>query len=226
MQTVRVGVGPVSVEDVVAVTRDGAPVELTEEALVAIDRARAVVEELAAAPTPAYGISTGFGALATRHIPGELREQLQRSLVRSHAAGSGPEVEREVVRGLMLLRLSTLATGHTGVRRETAQLLASLLSAGITPVVREYGSLGCSGDLAPLAHCALALMGEGDVRDAERRPDAGRRRARRRRADPGRAARPRRGWPSSTAPTACSGCWCSRSPTCGCCCGRRTSPPR
>src|SRR4029077_17907291 len=93
-------------------------------------------------------------------------EQLQRSLVRSHAAGSGPEVEREVVRGLMLLRLSTLATGHTGIRRETAQLLASLLSAGITPVVREYGSLGCSGDLAPLAHCALALMGEGDVRDA------------------------------------------------------------
>src|SRR3954454_9681083 len=166
MQTVEVGVGPVSMEDVVAVTRGGAAVELTEDALVAIDRAREVVEELAAAPTPAYGISTGFGALATRHIPGELREQLQRSLVRWHAAGSGPEVEREVVRGLMLLRLSTLATGHTGVRRETAELLASLLSVGITPVVREYGSLGCSGDLAPLAHCALALMGEGDVRDA------------------------------------------------------------
>ena len=166
MQTVQVGVGPVSFDDVVAVTRDGAAVALTEDALAAIDRARAVVEELAAAPTPAYGISTGFGALATRHIPSELREQLQRSLVRSHAAGSGPEVEREVVRGLMLLRLSTLATGHTGIRRETALLLASLLSAGITPVVREYGSLGCSGDLAPLAHCALALMGEGDVRDA------------------------------------------------------------
>ncbi len=166
MQTVQVGVGPVSLDDVVAVTRGGAAVELTEDALVAIDLARAVVEELAAAPTPAYGISTGFGALATRHIPGELREQLQRSLIRSHAAGSGPEVEREVVRGLMLLRLSTLATGHTGVRRETAELLAALLSSGITPVVREYGSLGCSGDLAPLAHCALALMGEGEVRDA------------------------------------------------------------
>ena len=76
--------------------------------------------EAAAATDPAYGISTGFGALATRHIPAEMREQLQRSLVRSHAAGSGPEVEREVVRALMLLRLSTLATGHTGVRRETA----------------------------------------------------------------------------------------------------------
>src|SRR5699024_10187348 len=91
---------------------------------------------------------------------------LQRSLVRSHAAGSGPEVEREVVRALMLLRLSTLATGRTGVRPETAQLLADLLSHQITPVVHEYGSLGCSGDLAPLAHCALALMGEGQVHDA------------------------------------------------------------
>lgn len=163
---VTVGVGPVSFADLMAVARGGAPVVLGEEALAAIDRARAVVDELAAAATPAYGISTGFGALATRHIPMEMRAQLQRSLVRSHAAGSGPEVEREVVRALMLLRLSTLATGHTGVRRETAELLAGLLAHGITPVVREYGSLGCSGDLAPLSHCALALMGEGEVRDA------------------------------------------------------------
>jgi histidine ammonia-lyase len=163
---VHVDVGPLSFEDVVAVAREGAAVELTAGALEAIDKARAVVDALAAAPDPAYGISTGFGALATRHIPAEMREQLQRSLVRSHAAGSGPEVEREVVRALMLLRLSTLATGHTGIRRETAQLMAGLLSAGITPVVREYGSLGCSGDLAPLSHCALALMGEGEVRDS------------------------------------------------------------
>ncbi|MBA2954757.1 histidine ammonia-lyase [Nocardioides sp. MAH-18] len=165
-RVVAVGRGPVSVEELVAVARDGAAVELTEEAVGAVARARAVVDRLAAAPTPAYGISTGFGALATRHIPTEMRAQLQRSLVRSHAAGSGPEVEREVVRALMLLRLSTLATGHTGVRVETAQLLAGLLTHGITPVVREYGSLGCSGDLAPLSHCALALMGEGEVRDA------------------------------------------------------------
>ena len=167
--TVTVDPGPVSFADLVAVTRGGAGVELGTEATAAIERARAVVDELAAAPTPAYGISTGFGALATRHIPTEMRTQLQRSLVRSHAAGSGPEVEREVVRGLMLLRLSTLATGHTGIRLETAQLLAGLLTHGITPVVREYGSLGCSGDLAPLAHCALALLGEGEVRDADGR---------------------------------------------------------
>jgi len=103
-----------------------------------------------------------------------MRAQLQKSFVRSHAAGSGPEVEREVVRALMLLRLSTLATGHTGIRPETAQTYAGMLSHGITPIVREYGSLGCSGDLAPLAHCALALMGEGEVRDADgvRRPAA------------------------------------------------------
>jgi histidine ammonia-lyase len=166
VEVVEVGVGPVSFEDVVAVARDGAGVRLTEEARSAIGRARSVVEDLAAAPTPAYGISTGFGALATRHIPTEMRAQLQKSLVRSHAAGSGPEVEREVVRALMLLRLSTLATGHTGIRLETAQLMADLLTHGITPIVREYGSLGCSGDLAPLSHCALALMGEGEVRDA------------------------------------------------------------
>jgi len=164
---VVVGAGPLSFEDVVAVARRDARVTLSEEALAAIDRARAVVEDLAASPTPAYGVSTGFGALATRHIAPELRTQLQRSLVRSHAAGSGPEVEREVVRALMLLRLSTLATGHTGVRRETAELMAALLSHGITPVVHEYGSLGCSGDLAPLSHCALALMGEGPVRTAD-----------------------------------------------------------
>ena len=166
-ESVTVDVGPLSRDEVVAVARRGAAVRLGSAAVTAIEAARAVVEALAAAPTPAYGISTGFGALATRHIPAEQRARLQRSLVRSHAAGSGPEVEREVTRALMLLRLSTLATGHTGIRLETAQLLAGLLSHGITPVVLEHGSLGCSGDLAPLSHCALALMGEGTVRRAD-----------------------------------------------------------
>ncbi len=165
-RAVQVGSGPVSFGDVVAVARYDAVVSLSPEAEAAIQRSRGVVDALAEQPTPAYGISTGFGALATRHIAPEMRAQLQRSLVRSHAAGSGPEVEREVVRALMLLRLSTLATGHTGIRLETARLIAGLLNHGITPVVREYGSLGCSGDLAPLSHCALALMGEGEVRDA------------------------------------------------------------
>ena len=163
---IEVGVGPLAPHDLVSVARGGAGVALTDEARAAIARSRAVVEALAASPTPAYGVSTGFGALATRHIPAAMRTELQRSLVRSHAAGSGPEVEREVVRALMLLRLSTLATGRTGIREATAQLMADLLTHRITPVVHEYGSLGCSGDLAPLAHCALAVIGEGTVRDA------------------------------------------------------------
>lgn len=164
--TVPVDSKPLTPEQVVAVARHGAQVQLTDTAIAAMTTARVRIEELAAGTDPAYGISTGFGALATRHIPAEARAQLQRSLVRSHAASSGPEVEREVVRALMLLRLHTLATGHTGVRPETAQTLAALLNAGVTPVVGEYGSLGCSGDLAPLSHVALALMGEGEVRDA------------------------------------------------------------
>jgi histidine ammonia-lyase len=131
-----------------------------------MEHSRSVIDALAADPQPHYGVSTGFGALASKHIPFERRAQLQRSLVRSHAASSGAEVEREVVRATMLLRLSTLATGRTGVRPIVAETYVELLNAGITPIVGEYGSLGCSGDLAPLAHCALALLGEGDVRDA------------------------------------------------------------
>ncbi|RNI19919.1 histidine ammonia-lyase [Flexivirga caeni] len=163
---VSVGVGPLSIADVVAVARHGARVEIEPESLAEVARSRAVIEQLADDPVPHYGVSTGFGALATKHIPLASRAQLQRSLVRSHAAGSGPEVEREVVRALMLLRISTLATGRTGIRVEVLETYVGMLNAGITPVVREYGSLGCSGDLAPLAHCALALMGEGEVRDA------------------------------------------------------------
>ncbi|GAA1078972.1 histidine ammonia-lyase [Nocardiopsis composta] len=164
---VRIGPSALSAADVLAVARGGAPVRLTEETRKALAAGRERVRVLAEGDTPAYGVSTGFGALATRHIAPELRARLQRSLVRSHAAGAGPEVEREVVRALMLLRLRTLASGGTGVEPATAEALAGLLNAGITPVVHEYGSLGCSGDLAPLSHVALALMGEGRVRDAD-----------------------------------------------------------
>ncbi len=165
---VIVGIGPLSADDVIAVARHDAPVEIGAEAIAAIESARAHIEQLAASDVPVYGVSTGFGALAQRHIAPELRTQLQRSLIRSHAAGAGPHVEREVVRALMLSRLSTLCTGHTGVRVETAQTYVAMLNAGITPVVHEYGSLGCSGDLAPLAHCALVLMGEGEAYDGDR----------------------------------------------------------
>lgn len=163
MHTVVVGTSGVTASDVLAVARDGARIELSAEAVAALAAAREIVDALAAKPEPVYGVSTGFGALATRHISPELRARLQRNIVRSHAAGMGPRVEREVVRALMFLRLKTVCSGHTGVRPEVAQTMADILNAGITPVVHEYGSLGCSGDLAPLSHCALTLMGEGDA---------------------------------------------------------------
>jgi histidine ammonia-lyase len=170
---VIVDVGPLSPEDVVRVARHGARVSISPDAREAIAHARRHVDVLAASETPVYGVSTGFGALASRHIEADQRARLQKSLIRSHAAGSGPQVEDEVVRALMLLRLSTLCTGHSGVRLETAEAYAAMLNAGLSPVVREFGSLGCSGDLAPLAHCALAVMGEGEVVDqGEVRPAA------------------------------------------------------
>ena len=149
--------------DVVAIARDSAKVVISKESLAAMQKSRDHVEALAASDTPVYGISTGFGALANRHVSTDLRTQLQRSLIRSHAAGVGAPVEVEVVRALMALRLKTLASGRTGVRPIVAETMAAILNAGITPLVREFGSLGCSGDLAPLAHCALVLMGEGEA---------------------------------------------------------------
>lgn len=163
---ITLGARPLTIDEVVAVARHDAEVVLDPGALTAMAETRAAIDALADDAEPHYGVSTGFGALATTHIPPAKRAQLQRSLVRSHAASSGPEVEREVVRGTMLLRLQTLTTARTGARPLVAETYAALLNAGLTPIVGEYGSLGCSGDLAPLAHCALAVMGEGEVRDA------------------------------------------------------------
>ncbi len=157
--------------DVVAVARGEATVALAASARAAMDSSRQTVEELAASGEPTYGVSTGFGALATSFIPEERRRELQRNLVRSHAAGMGPRVEREVVRAMMLLRARTLAMGNSGIRPLVVETMLALLNAGVTPAVHEYGSLGASGDLAPLAHAALALIGEGVVelegKDAE-----------------------------------------------------------
>ena len=147
VQAIQVGVGPVSFEDLVRVAREEAPVALTDEALAAIDHARGVIEKLAAAETPAYGISTGFGALATKHIPREQRAQLQRSLVRSHAAGSGPEVE---ARGRPRHGAAAAADDGDRPHRRTPRdraAYAALLNAGITPVV---------GSTAPSAAQAIS----------------------------------------------------------------------
>jgi histidine ammonia-lyase len=160
------GIGP---EDVVAVARAGATVTLGAQARAAMAAAAEVVAGLLDAPEPAYGVSTGFGSLANVVIPAERREELQRALVRSHAAGMGDPVEPEVVRAMMLLRARTLAMGRSGPRPVVAETILALLNARITPIVREHGSLGASGDLAPLSHCALALVGEGEVADGDGR---------------------------------------------------------
>jgi len=172
MKKVVLSTSGLTAQEVLAVARDNAIVEIAPPALEAMAKTRAHIEKLANSEEPVYGISTGFGALAQRHIPKEDRVQLQKSLIRSHAAGMGDPVEREVVRAMMLLRLRTMCSGQTGVRPVVAQTYADLLNAGITPRVLEYGSLGCSGDLAPLAHCAMVLMGEGRAfgADGKERP--------------------------------------------------------
>ncbi len=160
---VELSAGGVSAEDVIAVARGGATVRLTPEALAAMEASAGVVATLTDAEEPAYGVSTGFGSLAMIRIPAERREELQRALIRSHATGMGPPVEREVVRAMMLLRARSLAMGWSGARPVVAERIVAMLNAGLTPVVPEHGSLGASGDLAPLAHCALPLIGEGAV---------------------------------------------------------------
>ena len=164
---ITLGTSAPTFAEVIAVARNNAEVVISQEALDAMAATRVHVEALAASPYPVYGVSTGFGALANRHIPADMRTQLQKSLIRSHAAGIGAEVEREVIRATMFLRLKTITSGRTGVRPEVAQTYAAILNAGITPIVHEFGSLGCSGDLAPLAHCALVAMGEGRARNID-----------------------------------------------------------
>ena len=165
-RSITLSTSGVTFDDVIAVARYGANVQLSRSAIEAMKTTRSFIEGYAAGGVPVYGVSTGFGALANRHIDVQDRVQLQKSLIRSHAAGVGPAIEREVVRALMFLRLRTMTSGRTGVRVALAQTYVDFLNKGITPVVPEFGSLGCSGDLAPLSHCALALMGEGRVHDA------------------------------------------------------------
>jgi histidine ammonia-lyase len=158
--------GPGLTEDqVVAVARHGEKVALAAAARTRMERSRARVERAATSREPVYGVSTGFGALAGTRVAPLRQPELQLALIRSHAAGVGPPVDVEVVRATMLLRARTLAMGMSGVRPLVAEGLIGMLNGDVTPVVPRYGSVGCSGDLAPLAHIGLGLVGEGEVRD-------------------------------------------------------------
>ncbi len=162
MEAVVIG-GALRLEDVVRVARQGARVTLDPLAIRRMEAGRAVIERRRDDPEPAYGINTGFGALAEVRVPLEDLDALQLNLVRSHASGVGDPLPTEVVRAAMLLRAAVFATGRSGVRPDLARLLVDMLNAGIHPVVPSRGSVGASGDLAPLAHIALALIGEGRV---------------------------------------------------------------
>jgi histidine ammonia-lyase len=163
------GIAP---SDVVAVARGSARVEVSAEAVAAMSSSRSIVDGIERDGRPVYGVSTGFGALASTFVAPERRAELQHSLIRSHAAGVGAPMPREVVRAMMLLRVRSLAMGRSGVRPQVVSALVDLLNHNITPWVPAHGSLGASGDLAPLAHCALVLLGEGWVlgKDGARTP--------------------------------------------------------
>lgn len=152
-----------TIREVGAVARLGRPVALAPESAAAVARARQVVEQVAGGPDPVYGVNTGFGSLSQERIaPGDV-ETIQRNLVRSHAAGIGADLPDEVVRAMLVVLAASLARAASGVRVQTIEAIISLLNAGITPCVPEVGSVGASGDLAPLAHAALVLLGEGEA---------------------------------------------------------------
>ncbi|MFZ1023513.1 MAG: histidine ammonia-lyase [Thermoplasmata archaeon] len=150
-----------TLDQFLAVTRDGCGVSLTLESRTAIAASRRIVERAVQAGRPIYGVTTGFGKLSDQVIPPHQARELQLSLVRSHASGVGPALSAEVVRGMLLLRINSLARGHSGVRPEFVDLLVELLNRRLVPWIPEQGSVGASGDLAPLAHLGLALIGEG-----------------------------------------------------------------
>jgi histidine ammonia-lyase len=159
--------------EAIAAVADGAHVTLAPAARAAVAESRAVVDRAAAGDVAVYGVNTGFGSFAQTRIDKADLDALQMNLVRSHAAGVGEPLPVRAVRAAMALRANVLAKGHSGVRPETLDALMALLNAGVHPFVPSRGSVGASGDLAPLAHIALALVGEGDVWDGtERRPAA------------------------------------------------------
>ncbi|HEY2748767.1 MAG TPA: histidine ammonia-lyase [Polyangia bacterium] len=160
------GRAPLTLEAIAQVARAGKKVQLSEEARARVDAARLVVDRIAdggdAAPA-VYGVNTGFGFLADVRISADEIRNLQRNLIRSHAAGVGAPLPEPVVRAMMLLRAQVLALGHSGVRAVVAELLCEMLNRGVHPVIPSKGSVGASGDLAPLAHLALVVMGEGEA---------------------------------------------------------------
>lgn len=164
---------PLTLETIASVAYENQPVGIAEAALERVGSSRAVVEKIVQEHRVVYGVNTGFGKLSDVHIPDESLKQLQTNLVRSHACGVGEALSEPEVRAMMLLRANVLALGYSGARAEVLQTLVDMLNKCVHPVVPSRGSVGASGDLAPLAHLALGVIGEGEVRFCgTRRPAA------------------------------------------------------
>lgn len=170
MTVLLLGGPPLTREDVIAVSREGRPVALDPAARIRMQASRAVVVQYAASARPVYGVNTGFGGLSDHWVPGPERLRLQLNLIRSHASAVGDPLPRPLVRAMMVLRAQGLAQGRSGVRPDLVEALVAWLNAGVTPVVPGTGSVGASGDLAPLAHLALGLVGEGMAEGPEGGP--------------------------------------------------------
>jgi histidine ammonia-lyase len=161
---IALGKQPLSLASLRAIARDAAPISLDPACIPKVEESLRTVERIVASGKPAYGINTGFGRLSQTRIPVEELGQLQTNIVLSHAAGVGPLLDDASVRLVLALKAAALAAGHSGVRPQLIQLLVDLYNAGIYPCIPSKGSVGASGDLAPLAHLSLALLGIGDVR--------------------------------------------------------------
>src|SRR6202166_1088887 len=162
MQALHINGNDLTLEEVREVATERRPVLLDPDARAAVNRARAVVDALVASDKVSYAITTGVGKLSDVRIAGEQIREMQVNLVRSHAVGVGPPLAAAEVRGMMLLRANSLSKGFSGVSAQTIDALCEMLNRGVTPFVPSQGSVGASGDLAPLAHLALVLIGEGE----------------------------------------------------------------
>lgn len=169
MKAITIGETALTMETLVEVSREKLPVRLSEKAVARAVRARALVEKWVMEGRAVYGVTTGFGALSDVTIPREDARTLQENILMSHAAGVGAPFPEEIVRAVMVLRLQDLAQGYSGIRARTLSALTDLLNSGVCPVVPEKGSVGASGDLAPMAHLALVLIGQGEAYHRERR---------------------------------------------------------
>ena len=163
MNKVLIDGNSLTIEDVVNVSRKNYEVVLTEEALSKVKIARDLVDKLVDEEKISYGITTGFGKFSDVAISKEDAKQLQRNLIISHSCGVGNPLSEDIVRAIMLLRVNALSKGHSGIRIETLQTLVEMINKGVHPIIPEKGSLGASGDLAPLSHMVLTMLGEGEA---------------------------------------------------------------